>query len=272
MAQTNVKTDPSKLPESNDPDAIRKQVEFYFSDENLPTDKFLWRTSQANNGWVPIKTIHNFKRMRRFQPEQAVIDALKESELLEVEDDKVRRKVPLAEPNSEEKQKAFESSVYAKGFGPETETSQFDIEAFFEKFGPTKQVRLRRQDDGTFKGSVFVEFADLEHAKKFLEDKHKYNDEELLTMSKQAYVEMKAAEHGFDSRANGKRRRFNAFKEKKRSQPKGRGNQKRRRNDHSDEEPQAKKNKDDAKPSPDPAEESTATEKEADKPAETEQE
>jgi lupus La protein len=54
-------------------------------------------------------------------------------------------------------------------------------------------VRLRRQEDGTFKGSVFVEFVDADSAKQFLEmeEKPKFNDQELEVMSKQAYVENK---------------------------------------------------------------------------------
>lgn len=55
-------------------------------------------------------------------------------------------------------------------------------------------VRLRRSEDGTFKGSVFVEFVDEDTAKQFLEmeEKPKYEDNELEIMSKQAYVDMKS--------------------------------------------------------------------------------
>jgi lupus La protein len=222
-SKSNVVSDASVLPESQDPKEILKQVEFYFSDENLPNDKFLWTTSQKKNGWVPISTICQFSRMRRFRPISAVVDSLRQSQnLLEVSEDGelVRRKTPLVEPKKEEKQNAFARSVYAKGFGDETKTSQFDIEKFFEQYGTIKQVRLRRTDDRKFKSSVFVEFAKLEDAEKFLalDPKPKYSEElgELLTMAKQAYVDMKAAEHGFTANANGKRgagRKFNAFKD-----------------------------------------------------------
>lgn len=241
--KSNVVSDASVLPESQDPKEILKQVEFYFSDENLPHDKFLWRTSQKKDGWVPISTICQFARMRRFRPVSAVVEALRQSEtLLEVSEDgeMVRRKAPLVEPKKEEKQNAFARSIYAKNFGEETKTSQFDIEKFFEQFGPLKQVRLRRTDDKKFKSSVFVEFANLEDAEKFLalDPKPKFSEElgELLTMSKQAYVDMKAAEHGFAANANGKRggRKFNSFKEgasasNKRKFESGRGGNRKRR-------------------------------------------
>lgn len=60
-------------------------------------------------------------------------------------------------------------SVYVKGFGDEEPSSQFDIEAFFARFGSTNSVRLRRTPEKLFKGSVFVEFQDEETAQKFLE-------------------------------------------------------------------------------------------------------
>uniref|UniRef100_A0A060T426 ARAD1C40832p n=1 Tax=Blastobotrys adeninivorans TaxID=409370 RepID=A0A060T426_BLAAD len=210
------------LPVTDDHSQILKQVEFYFSDQNLPHDKFLYKTTQQNDGWIPIATLATFSRMRRFRPLSAIVDALRESkELLEVSEDgeKVRRKIPLVEPKKEDKENAFARSIYAKGFPDETETTQVDLEKFFEEFGPVKQVRLRRTDDKKFKNSVFVEFSKLEDAEKFLalDPKPKYGDNELITMSKQAYVEMKAAEHGFAVNANGKRtRKFNAFKDQKR--------------------------------------------------------
>lgn len=215
---SNVVSDASKLPTSSIPEEILKQVEFYFSDQNLPNDRFLYTTAKSNDGWVPISTIACFSRMRRFQPFTAIVEALKQSkELLEVSEDNelVRRKIPLEEPKPEQKKNAFDRSIYAKGFGEETETTQFDLEKFFETFGAVKQVRLRRSDDKKFKGSVFVEFEKIEDADAFLalDPKPKYEEKELLAMSKKGYVDMKAAEHGFSNTAKGRKPKFNAFKE-----------------------------------------------------------
>jgi lupus La protein len=257
--KSNVVSDATKLPVTSDHAEILKQVEFYFSDQNLPTDKFLYKLTQTNDGWVPISTIACFSRMRRFQPFEEVVAALKESpELLEVSEDGelVRRKTPLVEPKPEQRANAFNRSVYAKGFGDETETTQFDIEKFFAGFGPVKQVRLRRTDDKKFKGSVFVEFENLSDAEAFLalDPKPKYGETELLIMSKKGYVDMKAAEHGFTTDANGSsgRRSFNAFKDKKggnnnnnkkrRFDGNGRknfNNNKKRRNDRNEEKKEA---------------------------------
>lgn len=54
-------------------------------------------------------------------------------------------------------------------------------------------MRLRREQDGKFKGSVFVEFNDVDTAQQFLnmENKPKFNDKELLLMTKKEYVDGK---------------------------------------------------------------------------------
>lgn len=170
-------------------------------------DKFLFtQVEGTKNNWVDIKTIHNFKRMRHFQPFSAVVKALKESETLEVNDkDQIRRKNPLPEDVGTEfddaRQKAIQlfedrsqpRSIYAKGFGEEGPRTQFDIEAFFAPYGPVNAVRLRRTAFKAFKGSVFVEFDSEETQQAFLalDPKPKFNGSDLLILSKKAYVEQK---------------------------------------------------------------------------------
>ncbi|KAI4133589.1 MAG: hypothetical protein LQ338_000101 [Usnochroma carphineum] len=202
----NYKSDLTSQEESSDPVAIRKQVEFYFSDSNLLQDEFLFNKVQGHENLpVPISTIHSFRRMRHFQPFSAVVDALKESSTLNVvggEIDHVQRKIPLPEGLKDkpmiEVMKVFEDeamkrSVYVKGFGEEQPSTQFDIEAFFAEFGPTNSVRLRRLYNKLFKGSVFVEFDSEKSQKKFLEldPKPKWKGEDLIIKSKKQYCDDK---------------------------------------------------------------------------------
>ncbi|OAL39275.1 hypothetical protein AYO20_01593 [Fonsecaea nubica] len=196
----NIKSDLTTLEETDDPVAIRKQVEFYFSDSNLPKDKFLFaQTGGVENKPVDLREIHKFKRMRRFQPFEAIVEALRESKTLELTDDDthVRRKDPLPENFFDAvAQAADPRTVYVKGFGEETASTQFDIEAFFDPYGPTRAVRLRRNDEKFFKGSVFVEFETEELAQSFLalDPKPKYQGKDLLIMSKTEYTSKKTAD------------------------------------------------------------------------------
>lgn len=142
--------------------------------------------------------------MRHFQPLSAVVNALKESTILNVveDDTAIQRKTPLPEglvgkPMVEiqkvHEDKTMARSVYAKGFGEEQPSTQFDIEAFFAQHGSTNSVRLRRSYDGTFKGSVFVEFDSEETQKAFLalDAKPKWQGNELQIKSKKQYCDDK---------------------------------------------------------------------------------
>jgi len=204
--QNEIKFDPKVREESNNADEIRKQVEFYFSDSNLVQDKFLFSlVGGSENCPVDIKQIHDFKRMRRFQPFSAVVAALKESEVLEVVNgDQIQRKTPLPEdigttfdPSNIKviEDRAMPRTIYAKGFGEETKSTQYDIEDFFAPYGPINAVRLRRNNyDKWFKGSVFVEFETEQLMKDFMaiDQKPTWHGKELLVMTKKEYCDNKA--------------------------------------------------------------------------------
>lgn len=206
----NIRSKLEDLPESNDPEEMRNQVEFYFGDSNLPTDKFLLEKTEGHkNKPVSLETIHAFKRMRRFKDYKSLLEAVKASTTLSVTDDgEITRKTPLSDKFTmdvdENKKVVLDAtmprSVYIKGFGDEEEKTQTDIEDFMRPYGDFKAVRMRRVpygiSAGLFKGSVFVEFADEDALKAFLaiDPKPKYRDNDLEIMSKKDYVEMKNEE------------------------------------------------------------------------------
>jgi len=183
---------------------ILKQVEFYFSDHNLPKDKFLNAELKKNDGWVLIATIATFKRMRQLTEDMdTIVAALRKSpELLEVSEDgtKVRRKKELPEdldldPNS----------VYFKGF-KQDDTLENIFDYLTTKAGlNVKCVRMRYYKDANgekkFKGSIFAEFATPEEAKEACAEGKKYTygageeAKELVVMSKIAYLESKESEN-----------------------------------------------------------------------------
>lgn len=155
-------------------DKVRRQVEFYFSDSNLQTDRFLFRIYEANDGWVELKTILTFGRMRQYRPEEKVVAALKKSEKLTLSADEllIRRTAPLKDYN-ELKNTRRRNSVHIEGLP--TDILQEEVEEWFQtKICPQlvkeKAVasirRLRSRSSKEFQGALDVEFKtaeDLEH-------------------------------------------------------------------------------------------------------------
>ncbi|PKA55588.1 hypothetical protein AXF42_Ash006790 [Apostasia shenzhenica] len=78
---------------------IVRQVEYYFSDENLPTDKFLMKhIKKDKDGYVPIAVVSSFRKLKKLTKDLELIEAaLKTSSLLVVSSDgeKVKRLRPL---------------------------------------------------------------------------------------------------------------------------------------------------------------------------------
>ncbi|XP_048226667.1 la-related protein 1C [Ricinus communis] len=74
------------------PDILVRQIEYYFSDGNLVKDDFL-KSNMDDQGWVPITLIASFNRVRKMTNDiHLVLDSLRTSTFLEVQDDKVRRR------------------------------------------------------------------------------------------------------------------------------------------------------------------------------------
>ncbi|KAM0870772.1 hypothetical protein ACQ4PT_039809 [Festuca glaucescens] len=71
---------------------ILTQVEYYFSDTNLDRDGFL-KSLMDDHGWVAISKVADFNRLKRITTDvHLIVDALASSSLLEVQDDKIRRR------------------------------------------------------------------------------------------------------------------------------------------------------------------------------------
>jgi lupus La protein len=202
--------------------AVLKQVEFYFSDSNLPRDKFLLgEVKKSEEGWVAIEKIASFKRMKSLTEDTAkVVEALRQSpELLEVSEDgaNVRRKSAIPEAYDDKA-----NSVYAKGFPADATVDS--VTEFFAKVvaegQSIKAVRLRRTRGKVFKGSVFVEFSSKAEADRVgaLELKLEGAEEKLLVMTKQAYWDMKAKEK-FGDKATGKKRKAAGEVEEEKEEP-----------------------------------------------------
>ncbi|CAM6075661.1 unnamed protein product [Sphagnum tenellum] len=120
---------------------IVKQVEFYFSDTNLPTDNYLMKYVKKDpQGFVPIPVVASFRKIKNLVKNHGVVAAaLRNSPLLVVSEDgkKVRRVHPLPEVDLEEVQAR---TVVAENLP--ADHSIETIEQLFGKVGNVKMVRI----------------------------------------------------------------------------------------------------------------------------------
>ena len=179
-------------------------------------------TGGPENKPVRLDEIYSFKRMRRFKPRSAVVAALRDSRVIEISgpdgEEVITRKKAYV-PASENSQKRQSSSVYVKGFGDEEPSTQFEVEAFFARYGPVNAIRLRRTNENLFKGSVFAEFQTEELANKFLEldPPPTWKGHDLKILSKKAYMAEKSKQirEGKIEPSNNRQKRFFEGKESK---------------------------------------------------------
>lgn len=195
---------------------IQKQVEFYFSDANLPKDKFmLEQISKNQEGFVAMELLSSFGRMKTLIGDcegddaiQLIKEAVKDSKVCVVgcdEDSKMIRRIE-ALPEGRD---AIALSLYMKGF-PLDSTLE-SLEAFFAKItkNGVAAIRMRRvlsKEDKPFKGSLFVEFHSEEECKEVLESSKKEalkcGETELLVMTKMEYFEGKDKKSGSSGSAS----------------------------------------------------------------------
>lgn len=161
-SDANVSSDPSLRPLTDEQRAkITTQVEFYFSDANLPTDAFLLKKVKADKqkqGWVPIQVVCGFNRMKQLlkkHPPVATVAAIlaerSKSLLVDESKTKIRRAEPLPEYDLEDIQAR---TVVAEnlGFEPTVEgvVKKFTLDVFAAAEFGTKKEELPETygDDG----------------------------------------------------------------------------------------------------------------------------
>jgi len=183
---------------------IKRQIEYYFGDYNLPTDKFLREEVKRKEGWVALETLLKFRRLAVLtQDPLVIVDALQGSELIQISEDKteVRRNPdkPLPVECEARRKEIMTRTVYVKGFPQDGFTIDSALD-FFETYGPTDDIVMRYFQDKAekswkFKGSVFVKYPTKEAAAAFLAlEEVKHGDTPLIKMWQEEYVEEKRKE------------------------------------------------------------------------------
>lgn len=169
---------------------ILKQVEFYFSDSNLPRDKFLKEEISKNNGGVAVSTIASFARIKALTENQdTIIEALKDSKLVRVTEDKmIQRITPI--PDVVDRTLM---TIFCKGF-PETATLD-QLEEFYNDCAPVKSIRmLRDKKSKAFIGNCFVEFDTAENAERVSKLDLVFEEAKIEMMMKTEYEAKRNAE------------------------------------------------------------------------------
>jgi len=149
---------------------IRRQIEYYFSDENLPSDKFLLKQLQldkSHEGWVSLQLVANFNKMKRLTSNLLDIrEALAHSEFVVLSPNglRIKRKIPFMSGSSSDKRTIYVSKL-PKPCDKES------ITLVFSEFGSVVRVDLPMdKNSGEPKGIAFVEYATEEQMQRALKD------------------------------------------------------------------------------------------------------
>ncbi|KAG1672201.1 hypothetical protein FOA52_002901 [Chlamydomonas sp. UWO 241] len=150
-------------------ESVRKQVEFYFSDASLPTDKKLLKLirKEGSQGFVPVKLFTNFRRIRAVTKDPAVVSsAVKDSTTLQLSDDlrSVRRIAPIPDYDVSEIQRRI---LVVENL-PLMPTIELVTEMFSE-FGNVRVVRIAAKEGKSKLPSWLTSGCSMQHQHAFVE-------------------------------------------------------------------------------------------------------
>jgi len=146
---------------------LRKQIEFYFGNFNLPFDRFMKKVIKENkDGWFPAETLLKFKKIKDLEVGLCeIVEACIDSDVVKVNDAQthIKRKYPL-----KEKSWITARTIQAKGF-PKENIPLHELVQFWAKV--SKSVR-KVQFCGRNSGVLNISFETKEMADAYAANKH----------------------------------------------------------------------------------------------------
>ncbi|EDQ85127.1 uncharacterized protein MONBRDRAFT_34421 [Monosiga brevicollis MX1] len=177
---------------------IIRQVEYYFSDRNLPRDSFMQqKLKESKEGWIPLTVLLTFNRLKQLSEDPEVIAAAMQTvddPLVEVSDDGTALRRAPTKPLEDQKD-LNERSIYAKGFDVEKLTIDY-VQTWISSMGCfAESVSLRRKlGSRELKGSVFVQLSSRDQAEKIVAEPREFDGNKIFVETKPAYHERKRDE------------------------------------------------------------------------------
>jgi len=146
---------------------LRKQIEYYFGDFNLPCDRFMNKVIKENkDGWFPAETLLKFKKVKDAEVGLCeIVEACMDSDVVKVNDAQthIKRKHPLKGSSW-----ITDRTIQAKGF-PKENCSLNDMIEFWAK---VSQAVRKVQFCGRNSGVLNVSFETKEIADDYAANKH----------------------------------------------------------------------------------------------------
>jgi len=163
---------------------IRKQIDYYFGNFNLPKDRFMNRVIKDEGGeWFPAEVLLRFKKIKSLGATLAdIVDACAESEVVKmnVEGTHIKRMYALKGPRW-----ISDRTIQAKGF-PKEKIDIHELIEFWSKTCPdVKNVKFC----GMKTGVIALSFADKKLADEWAQNKHEviYKGEKI-TMGRNLWI------------------------------------------------------------------------------------
>eukprot|EP00039_Didymoeca_costata_P028488 m.21195 g.21195 ORF g.21195 m.21195 type:complete len:515 (-) comp7073_c0_seq1:154-1698(-) len=138
---------------------LRKQVEFYFGDENFSRDRFLRTKARLDPaGWIDLSVISSFKKIRKISRDATLLrEAIEQSDVVTLNDavNKIKRIHPLPK----DPVIALTHTVVIESIG--NEPNEQEIKVLAEKSGHVNRVRFHNPSNEPLPDDI----------KKFLDEK-----------------------------------------------------------------------------------------------------